>query len=563
MSKSASTPTATLDDLMLVAGVLDTPAWFSQIKLPNWPFPHQLDALKDYSRHIRFMDASDPGVGKTFPAQTHAILMASLGNKVVFTMPPKIIRQFLGEFDEFFRGIGKHLTIDHLDRSAAQKSKLIKRWDAEGWPDILLISYDAFRQFNARAKVKTVPRNQWKLPDGVTSYWVKDADGTTVARDRNATPHTKDGDPITLNRKGVAKATNRDQLKLKQVGYNVFFFDEAHALCNPEAIVWKSVQHMDHEVGDDIAIYLMTGTPVPTHLENVYGLIRLLDRTSYRNKSQFDRKHVILNPNTKYRHVLGYKGEDEIYQRLYRYARRVQKRDVLPLPDPLISATPIRLTGKHKALYDQILRDRFAVLGDQVLTPDNDSALRMLALQLISCPDEFDESGEIGKDNELTKWCDDRLDSINPANHKIIIFAHFKRTIEFLRKRYAKWNPAVMNGATTSGWKEVDRFKEDDSCRLFIVNWASGGAGLNLQVAHHIIFYEVPTSPKDAKQAIARADRSGQENIVNVYFPRVLNTYLDRNFRNLLKNERQNNEVVRDQHDLLYQLLGPPGRKAA
>lgn len=562
MSRSENAPMAALDDLMLAAGVVNTPSWFSDIRLPNWPFPHQMETLKGYSQNIRYADFSDPGCGKTFPAQAHAVLMAALGNKVVFTMPPKLIHQFQAELHEFFRGIGEHLTIDHLDRGAVQKAKLTARWDEQGWPDILLISYDAFRQFNARSKLRTVSRTQWRLADG-SSYWTKDSEGNQVAVQRGATPYTKEGDPITFNNKGVPKAKNRKQLKLKEAGYNAFFFDEAHALCNPDAIVWKAVQHMDFELKDDIAIYLMTGTPIPTHLENVYGLIRLLDRTAYRNKAQFDRKHVIKNPNVTYKQILGYKDKETIYEHLYRYARRVQKRDVLPLPEPLISATPIKLAGKHKKLYDQIIRDRFAVLGDQVLTPDNDSALRQLALQIISCPDEFDTTGEIGQDNELTKWCDLLLEGINPDNHKVIIFAYYKRTVDFLAKRYAKWNPAVMNGATSKGWAEVDRFKTDDSCRVFVVNWGSGGAGLNLQVANHSIFYEVPTSPKDAKQAIARTDRSGQESVVNVYFPRVLGTLLDRNFKNLLKNERDNNEVVRDQHDLLYRQLGVGGRKAA
>lgn len=568
MSKSENAPMARLDDLMLAAGVVSTPAWFSDIRLPNWPFPHQMDTLKAYPNHIRYGDFSDPGTGKTFPAQAHAVLMAALGNKVVFTMPPKLIRQFEGELKEFFQGIGDHLHVAHLDVGAVQKDKLTERWDEQGWPDILLISYDAFRAFNAKTKLRTVPRNQWKLPpelwggDTPVSYWTKDEDGNPIARYRSSTPHTKEGDPISFNKKGLAKARNRNQLRLKAAGYNVFFFDEAHALCNPESIAFRAVQSMDHEMRDDVALYLMTGTPVPTHLENVYGLIRLLNREAYRNKAQFDRRHVILNPDSQYRQVVGYKKEEEIYRELYRFARRVQKRDVLPLEEPVITATPIRLSGAHKKLYDQVIRDRFAILGEEVLAPDNDSALRQMALQLISCPDEFDRTGQLSMENELTKWLDDKLDSINPANHKVIVFANYQRTVRFLAKRYAKWNPAVMNGATTSGWKEVDRFKQDASCRIFIVNWASGGAGLNLQVASHIAFYEVPTSPKDAKQAIARADRSGQENIVNVYFPRVIGTLLDKNFKNLLKNERQNNEVVRDKHDLLYQQLGV-SRKAA
>jgi SNF2 family DNA or RNA helicase len=553
---------------MAAAGVHNTPAWFHQVKVPNWPFNHQMDTLKAYSKHTRYGDFSEPGCGKTMPAQAHAILMAALGNKVVFTMPPRLIRQFQAEIKAFFVGIDNHLTIDHLDRGAVQKSKLMERWDVEGWPDILLISYDAFRQFNDRSQRRVVPRNQWKLPPTLwadphvpESYWKRNADGEQVPVVERAIAHTKHGDEI-MARKGKYKAKNREQMRLKNTGYNVFFFDEAHALCNPEARVWKSVEAIDMELCDDVALYLMTGTPIPTHLHNVYGLIKILNRKAYFGKLAFERQHCIID-REPFKRYLGYKDEDKIHANLYQNARRVQKRDVTDLPASLISVTPMSLAGAHKKLYDQVLLERFAVLGDKVLAPDNDSALRMLALQLISCPDEFDASGKIGKDNELTKWMDQVVDSVNPAQNKLIIFAYFKSTVKFLSNRYAKWNPAVMNGATNKGWEEVERFKNDPTCRVFVVNWGSGGAGLNLQVAHHSAFYEVPTSPKDAKQAMARTDRTGQKETCNYYFPRVVGTLFDKNFKNLLKNERSNNLVVRDKHDLLYDQLNVNKRKSA
>jgi SNF2 family DNA or RNA helicase len=494
--------------------------------------------------------------------------MAALGNKVVFTMPPKLIRQFQEEFKEFFIGINEKIYIDHLDRGAVQKNKLMARWDQEGWPDILLISYDTFRQLNDRSQRRIVPRTQWKLPpelwaspDVPENYWKRNDEGEQVPVNPDVQPYTKHGDAIVA-RKGKYKAKNRERMRLRNSGYNVFFFDEAHGLCNPESRAWKSVEAMDMELGEDVAMYLMTGTPIPTHLHNVYGLIRIINRDAYFSKAQFERKHCIIE-REPYKRYLGYKDEEKIHQALYKFARRVQKRDVTDMPEALVSVTPITLAGAHKKLYDQVLTERFAILGDQVLAPDNDSALRMLALQLISCPDEFDPTGKLGKDNELTKWMDQVVDSVNPANRKLIIFAYFKSTVRFLASRYAMWNPAVMNGATTKGWAEVERFKTDDTCRVFIVNWGSGGAGLNLQVAHHSAFYEVPTSPKDAKQAMARTDRTGQKEACNFYFPRVSGTLMDKNFKNLLKNERSNNKVVRDKHDLLYEQLKVEKRKCA
>jgi hypothetical protein len=546
---------AKLGELMKSVGVQNHPDWFHSVELLHWPMPHQLDVLKKYAGNMRYGDWGEPGVGKTFPAQVHAVLMASLGNKTVFVMPPKLIDQFHEELKDYFSGIEKHLHIDHLDVPADKKAKLMSKWDLIGWPDILLLSYDVYRMLNDKSPKKKIGANLWFMEDGSSFY---DADG--VVKDKRAQPFTKDGREI--NTRGMAR--NNHQFRLKKAGYNVLFFDEAHALCGVDSILSESVHEMASAGSDDVAVYLMTGTPVPTHLHDVYGLLRLVNPEAYGNKASFIRQHCITQPFTinngkreiTVQQIVGYKDTDKVFEALYKNATRTQKRDVIPLPEPMISQIRVRLAGAHKRLYTKIIRDQFAVLGETVLAPDNQSALRHLALQLISCPEQFDDTGKITADNEVAKAADDVLEMVNLAENKIIIFAFYKKTIEFLAERYAQWNPAVVYGESTSSKEDIERFKTDPNCRVAVVNWVSGGAGLNLQVAHHILFYECPTSPKHAKQAIARCDRTGQAHIVNVYFLRVMQTLSDKNFKNLLKNEESNNQAVRDKRDLLHELLG-------
>lgn len=544
--------TARLSDLMLAAGVLNTPEWFSKVEVPNWPMPHQMESFKQYTKQIRWGAFDEPGTGKTFPAQLHAVLMASLGNPVVFTMPPKLLEQFEEELNDFFVGIGDHLKIGNLNCPSGEKVKRVEQWDAEGWPDILLISYELYRRLNDPAPMRTVPRNLWRTEDG-RPFW--ESPGQPVSN--SAKPFTADGREISKR----GKASNRWQFKLKKAGYNVYFFDEAHGLCGSDSIISRAVGEITLQMGDDVALYLMTGTPVPTHLEDAYGMIKLINPDAYSSRAAFERQHCIVETfkvrgkngkTNKVRSVTGYKNVEKIHEELFRFASRTQKREVSALPDPVIGQIKVRLSGKHKKLYDKIVKDRFAVLGDRVLAPDSQSEMRALALQLISCPDEFDTS--LSMDNEVAAACDQYLDSVNPANFKVIIFGYHKRVIRYLGERYQKWNPAVVFGES-AGSKEIKKFKEDPSCRIAIINWLSGGAGLNLQMAHHLLFYECPTSPKDAKQAIARSDRTGQANIVNATFLRVMGTFSDRNFKNLLRNEESNNQAVKDKKDLLHEYL--------
>jgi SNF2 family DNA or RNA helicase len=556
---------SSLHDLMLACGVKNHPAWFEKVGLPNWPMPHQMDMIKKYPRHMRYGDFSEPGAGKTYPAQTHAITMAALGNKVVFVTLPALIPQFMDEFEAFFPGVSRHLKIEDIACSAEQKKKRETRWAAEGWPDILVMSYGIYRMYNDKNNKKKIGNNLWKIrntnavgtdQEYATPYFLEDGTPFSVG----AQPYTSDGRRI--DRKGYAENTRK--MKLKEEGYNVLFFDEGDQLCGLDSILSESVYEMSLQLKDEMAIYVMTGTPIPTKLHNAYGLIRLINPSAFMNKAAFIRQHCIektfkvplANGKTaKVKQIAEYRNVQGIYDALWKNAHRVQKRDVINMPEPIISQLPVRLSGKHLRLYREVVNDRFAILGDQVLAPDNVSALRHLALQIISCPGEFDQS--FNEHNELAKACGELVETINPQpTRKLIIFAYYKKAIEGLAKQFAHMNVAVVYGESRDRQGELDRFLHDDDCSVIVIQWVSGGAGLNLQVAGYIIFYETPTSPKAAKQAIARADRKGQVNIVNVYFLRVLKTLADKNFKALLENEWSNNRAIKDKHDLLYELLG-------
>jgi SNF2 family DNA or RNA helicase len=560
---------------MLEVGVGNHPDWFEEIILPNWPMPHQLDTIKIYPWNDRYGDFSEPGTGKTFPAQVHAIMMAAMGNRVVFTTLPGLIPQFLAEFDLFFPGVRKYLKIDHLDCTATQKKKKEQIWDVEGWPDILVLSYDIYRLYNDKNPRKKIGNNVWKVRnineigtklEYATSYFLQEdepGDGKKKGDPRfpNAQPYTADGRQINKDN-GTAK--NPKQMLLKEHGYNVLFFDEGDALCGLESILSESVAEMSMRLKDDVAIYVMTGTPIPTKLHNAYGLIRLINPGAYLNKAAFIRQHCEIeefelplpnNKTKKIKQIVGYFNTEKIYDSLWKNARRVQKRDVIMMPEPIISEVPVKLSGRHLKLYRQVINDRFAVLGDLVLAPDNSSALRHLALELISCPTKFDMTLKDG--DELAKATGDLVESINPGpKRKLIIFAFYRGAIEQLAMQFAYRKVAVVYGGIPDRQAQVDKFLHDDECSVIVIQWVSGGSGLNLQVASYVIFYECPTSPKAAKQAIARADRNGQVNVVNVYFMRVRGTLSDKNFKALLENEESNNRAIKDRHDLLFELLG-------
>jgi non-specific serine/threonine protein kinase len=61
-----------------------------------------------------------------------------------------------------------------------------------------------------------------------------------------------------------------------------------------------------------------------------------------------------------------------------------------------------------------------------------------------------------------------------------------------------------------------DAFQQDPRIKVFTGTIRSGGTGITLTAAHHLIFLQREWSPSDNKQAISRLDRYGQEHPVHV-----------------------------------------------
>lgn len=542
-------------DLTVSLGVVNAPGWFKNIQLKFWPMQHQLEMMQQYPHHLRFGDFSEPGVGKTYPAQAHGLLMAALSksNHAIYVMPPRLIKQFHREMLSVFIGIEKRMWIERMDVSGAEWEKRMAAWDADGrWPDVLILSYEMFRKYNSIDSKATYSPAQCKKDENGT---LRSPHGHVVeiepARTANGTP---------IKGQMRHRATNPHYMRLFRSGYNIMFFDEAHTnLCNHENIAWRTCEYIDRKYSDDAAMYLMTGTPIPTKIEGAYGIVKLLNPLAYRNKQAYLRQHVIYDRNARYPKVVGYMNHKLLRANLYARARRIEKRSVTKLAVPLVTVHPVKLSGAHSKLYRTYLRDRYAVVDDTVLSAESDQQLIQDAHQLITVPEKYDAkgpSGTIAKSNEVRKTLDTLLESIDLTQRKVLVFAKYTSTVAALAIHLKNWNPAVLNGATVDGDAEVAKFLNDDTCRVFVLNWTSGGAGLNLQPnCSTLIFYETPTSPKDAEQAIGRVDRTGQTETVCAHFLNVVNTYAGRSLKRLAENGLNNNRVIGDVNPLIYERI--------
>jgi SWI/SNF-related matrix-associated actin-dependent regulator 1 of chromatin subfamily A len=128
---------------------------------------------------------------------------------------------------------------------------------------------------------------------------------------------------------------------------------------------------------------------------------------------------------------------------------------------------------------------------------------------------------------------------------KIVVFAHHRAVISELAEPFGDAAVTLTGDHTIdSRQAAVDRFQEDESCRLFIGSITAAGFGLTLTASAHVIFAELDWVPAHLTQAEDRTHRIGQKESVLVQHL-VLQDSLDaRMVGTLIKKQRVIDKVV-------------------
>lgn len=494
-------------DYLNAAG-LSPPAFAHRVQMRFPPFNHQVGDLQFLASNTRAGLWSEPGVGKTLPVQAYAAWLVGMGNKVVVTMPPVLVQQFRQSFSKTYIGIDEHVKADVLQGTPKQREKLIASWDG-CWPDLLVMSYRMFVDYHKQ---------------------------------------------------------------LLTEGYSCVIVDEATAVKSPSSQLHHAVKVFGgNHKRDSNGIVLMTGTPVETNVTDAYGLIAILNPDRYGSKKMFERVHCIKRDmpiaynedgeitGTR-EQIIGYKNLPLLNESLFLMGRRILKADVSDLPPRMISEIPITLSRGHRELYKKIVDERIAEIGDRVLDLTESTALYQGLQRLILNPEDFTDDKI---DNEVLNTLDTLLHE-SLAGHKVVVYCWFQSTIERMKARYAKLNPAVLYGKTSGNKRDAEKMKfiNDPTCRVIFANPRSGGVGVDgfQAVSSHAIFAEVCPFVGVFQQSIDRLHRTGQKSsAVTVYVLVPTGTIAVKLRNDLLRKDMQQELTVQDKRTILHNLLGEEG----
>ena len=573
----------TLNDLYQQAGVQgDThfakDIWMNEERIPE---AHQVRNLNSLLVNSYWGLFDEPGTMKTLPAQAYGMYMAGHGHKVLVVMPPVVLKQFREAMTHTFLGFEDQFTM-HTLREGPYPVKISKK------------------------RVQAVKALMWRnypVPEGIPKGTLKIIDALKTAMpisftqaDLNYIRRTKGQHAAKVIAAelgcstgavlGIRRDTFREDLYAKwakdnswpdflimsyqmyyraekhiRETYRVVIADEAHALCHPSSTTWRKMRDHLRMTGGDSAFIPMTGTPCPNVPTDYYGLIKLLNPKAYGTLSDFKFMHCVTitvedqETGRRFEKVVGYKNLDVLRTSLYARASRVTKEQVFTLEKPSIFEREVDLSDDHYELYRRLVRERVLEVDGEIISAVQAQSLRQKVLRLATHPDPFTDKHI--KDNAVRAELEELLDEIGCEHkEKVVIFAIYNNSIKAMAEWFKHLNPALVYGKSNKE-KNIDKFLNDDSCRLMIAHYKSGGVGLNLQgVCRYVICAEPTAIPGDFLQAVERVYRKGQTKHVTFYILRVLRTVWPKMVDNMRGKLKLTTGIQLDKSEMLSELLG-------
>ncbi|MDA3899055.1 MAG: SNF2-related protein [Spirochaetes bacterium] len=396
----------------------------------------------------------------------------------------------------------------------------------------------------------------------------------------------------------------REELEATQ--WDAIIFDEAHRLRrdgNSTTIIYTAAEMLSERTK---AMLLLTATPFRGKLEELYYIVRLVDKNllgpyqSFYNEyctpdsdlsSLKEKLGTVLLRRTKNeiggftkRHARTirfdlYAEERELYDETSRYvaeefnrAMQTQNRAVgfimtvfQKLLDSSSHALHCALCNRKRSLEVKLERadkylqesEEFEALEFDDLRDDIedeselcDEAVQKTAaeirLEIQILENLIELSGSITRNKK-----GDRLKKMihglkKEGRKKFLIFTQFRTTQDYLKRILTGLKVEVFNGSMDKDAKEraIDNFKGDVEV---LICTEAGGEGRNMQFCNVLFNYDLPWSPLKIEQRIGRLHRFGQQDDVYIYNFATKDTVAERIL-----------DVLEHKLHLFEESIGPP-----
>lgn len=295
--------------------------------------------------------------------------------------------------------------------------------------------------------------------------------------------------------------------------FDLIIVDEANAYKNPSTRRWKALASI---IKPETYLWMMTGTPASQSPVDAFGLARLVNPNGVPKFLSAWRDRVMLRL-TQFKWSPKPDAREKVFEAL-QPSIRFTKAQCLDLPPPLPATREVPLSPQQNKYYRMLKEQMLVQAAGETISAVN-AGVAVSKLLQISCGAaytdqketvEFDASPRLAVIDEI----------LQETDRKVLIFAMFRSSIDTLTSHLTKrgiLNAQIHGGVTASkrGYI-IKNFQEQPEVRVLVMQPQATAHGITLTAADTVVFYGPLMSTEQYIQCIARADRKGQSERVNV-----------------------------------------------
>ena len=286
--------------------------------------------------------------------------------------------------------------------------------------------------------------------------------------------------------------------------FQTMIIDEAHKLKNRKT---KNFLNCKRYASQIEYLIMLTGTPLERSPDDLWALLNLIDSKRFKSFWKWSDKHTKKTLDKYgYSHSVGCKNEVALQSEIQDVYIRHTNADI---EAPVFIDVDCSPTPKEKKLIDLLLNKEVTILPEfNTLVESPVSRLtfiRQAASNKIPKQDIFLDPIE---DTSKFSFCLDLVDQVD----KLVIFSNYRSVVE----RLADKLPGADFYYSGRDQEVIDKFIDGDT-KILCATIQSLGVGVNLQIARHCVFYDLPFSSTEYIQSIGRFTRIGAIGYPTIY----------------------------------------------
>lgn len=317
-----------------------------------------------------------------------------------------------------------------------------------------------------------------------------------------------DADCYVINRENVSWLCKEWAYELP---YDMLVVDESSSFKNPAA---KRFKDLRKAMGSFSRVVILTGTPAPNSLIDLWAQVYLLDRgqalgkTISAYRAEYFSSYRPAGAAYEIFTIKNKAAEAAIYKAIAPEVMSLKAKDYLTLPSCIKQTVRVTMPKEAKKEYERLEKD-FVLNFDteKEITVANAAVLSGKLLQLANGRVYTDTHGVYDLHSAKLDALKELIEAANGS--PVLVFYSFRHDLDRLK---------TLKGTTElQGDKEIKAWNAG-KIPILLAHPASCAYGINLQRGGHIIvWYGLTWSLEQYQQANARLYRQGQTHPVTIY----------------------------------------------